>query len=90
MWRRIRADGTDWEVRAISRGHEGVTDRGGRGDILEFRPADGLRSVRRLAVPAGALMRMDDERLRIAFRESRPIGGDYYGRPGKPMNDIAA
>lgn len=56
-------------------------------EILEFRPVEGAFQPRRTVVPSGALDRMDDSELVSAFRRSRPIGGDYFGRPGKRMAD---
>lgn len=89
MWQRIIADGSEWEVRIVAR-EDGVRT-GGRpaGEILEFRPLDGQRPPRRIAVPADALDAMDDAALRSAYRQARPIGGDHYGRPGKWMPDAA-
>ncbi len=59
----------------------------GPGELLEFRSGDPNRPPRRLFVHAGRLDLMDDEALRRALRQARPIGGDYYGRPGKHMED---
>lgn len=89
MWRRLREDGADWEVRVLAREDETAPGEA-PSEILEFRPLDGLRSPRRLVVPADSLAGMDDAALRMAYRRARPIGGDYYGRPGKWMNDTAA
>ena len=91
MWRRIEADGCAWEARVIAGGGAGasIADDGG-GDVLEFRPLDGLRPPRRVAIPAGELARMDERALHAAFRRARPIGGDHYGRPGKRMEDAGA
>ncbi len=60
---------------------------GAESELLEFRSADPNRPPRRLLVDAGRLARMDDEALRRALRQARPIGGDFYGRPGKHMGD---
>jgi hypothetical protein len=32
---------------------------------------------------------MDEAGLRSAFLQARPIGGDFYGRPGKRMPDAS-
>lgn len=91
MWRRIDADGTEWEVRVVAREDRARGERTQEaGEILEFRPLDRLRSPRRVAIRAGALDEMDERALRAAYRQARPIGGDYYGRPGKNMSDTAA
>ncbi len=76
------ADETDAGARA---GAHGAT--GAEPELLEFRSADPNRPPRRLLVDAGRLARMDDEALRRALRQARPIGGDFYGRPGKRMGD---
>ena len=90
MWRRIDADGCEWEVSATAAttelGHEGRPDAE---EILEFRALDGVRPPRRLVVAAGALATMDEDALLSAYRQARPIGGDFYGRPGKRMGDVA-
>lgn len=85
MWRKLEADGCEWEVRSVSRTEE--EDPSVHGEILEFRPLDHLRPPRQLAVGPGALAGMDEAALRAAFRKARPVGGDYYGRPGKRMSD---
>jgi hypothetical protein len=88
MWRSIEADGCRWEVRSQSAPDNGRNDEPAEGaEILEFRPLDALRQPRRVAISAGALAQMDDRDLHAAFRRSLPIGGDSYGRPGKPVND---
>jgi len=81
MWRKIEAEGCTWEVRAISL--EGEAE-----DVLEFRPLEATRPPRRLAVATDALDAMSDEDLHSAFLQARPIGGDFYGRPGKRMTDV--
>jgi hypothetical protein len=78
-WRTLHADGCDWEVGVVSSGDE---------DIIEFRPTQPTRPLRRLAIPKGTLASMDDAALKSAFTLARPIGGDYYGRPGKRMPDM--
>ncbi|HEY8485352.1 MAG TPA: hypothetical protein VIL13_12135 [Longimicrobiales bacterium] len=89
MWRRIQADGCEWEVRVIANDTADRPDRNPRDhEVLEFRPLDGRRRPRRIIVPAGALEAMDDAALLSAYRRARPGGGDYYGRPGKPMSDV--
>lgn len=87
-WRRIHEDGAEWEARAVMEPRrETGPHRADTGEVLEFVCVDGSRGARRLAVPAGSLGSMDDEALYRAFRRARPIGGDYYGRPGKRMAD---
>jgi hypothetical protein len=41
-----------------------------------------------VAIPKGSLANMDDAALKSAYTRARPIGGDYYGRPGKRMSDV--
>ena len=79
LWRTLNADGIDWEVSVVSSEDE---------EIIEFRPKEATRPPRRLAVPKGALDKMDDAALTMAYTKARPIGGDFYGRPGKRMPDI--
>lgn len=91
MWRRIHADGREWEVRATA--EDVVRDGGEHPDgteILEFRCVAGDRRPRRVVIPAGALARMTDADLRAAYRKSLPIAGDHYGRPGNQMKDLGA
>ena len=85
MWRRIQAEGCEWEVRATSEAPEA-----GAEEILEFMPLDDVRPPRRFMVPSGTLSTMDDTALEAAFRQARPIGADFYGRPGKRMGDVSA
>ena len=80
-WRRIQADGAEWEVRIIS--DSGEEER----DIIEFRPLDGSAQPRRTAVERNRLDGMSDEELAAVYRRAAPIAGDHYGRPGKPMSD---
>ncbi|MGH7466813.1 MAG: hypothetical protein ACRENP_02400 [Longimicrobiales bacterium] len=83
MWHRLEADGCIWEVRVVA---NEAQDAGT--EILEFRPAqEATRPPRRLAVDRGALDNMNDAALQAAYRQARPIGGDFYGRPGKRMPD---
>jgi hypothetical protein len=89
MWRRIEADGCEWEVRAIARAGGERGRPGEVGEILEFRPLDRLRPPRQVAVAEGSLAAMDEAQLHAAYRRSRPVGGDHYGRPGKRMPDTA-
>ena len=84
MWRRIQAEGCEWEVRATSEAPEAGSE-----EILEFRPLDDVRPPRRFMVPSGTLSTMDETALQAAFRQARPIGADFYGRPGKRMGDVA-
>lgn len=81
-WRRIHAEGCEWEVRVIA----GVESVAGE-DILEFRALDAARPPRRLAVEPGAVEQMDEAGLHAAHRKARPIGADHYGRAGKQMPD---
>ncbi len=82
MWRTLEADGCVWEVRVMASESPDVPDT----EILEFRTKD-PRPPRRLAIQRGALTNMNHEGLQAAYRKSRPIGGDFYGRPGKRMPD---
>lgn len=84
MWPRIHAEGTDWEVRVIA----GESERAVQGEIIEFVPSEPTMPARRLAIQAGAIDTADDYALRSAFVQARPIGGDFYGRPGKRMSDV--
>lgn len=84
MWPTIHAEGIDWEVRVIA----GVGEQADGEEIIEFRPTEQIRPPRRLAIRAGAIDTGDDEALRSAFVQARPIGGDHYGRPGKRMSDV--
>ena len=83
-WRRIQADGTEWEVRIIS---ESASSEGDDREIIEFRPLDGVAQPRRTAVPRNSLPDLSDDDLAAVYRRAAPIAGDHYGRPGKPMND---
>jgi len=90
MWRHFDAEGAEWEVRAIpSTADIGGAVEGPAREVLEFRSSDRNRPPRRLVVDDGALGGMDEPRLRSALRQARPIGGDFYGRPGKRMGDVA-
>lgn len=80
IWRRLQAEGCDWEVRAVGMGPEE--------EFLEFRCPDGNHPPRRVAIMPGALAAMNETELRSAFQHALPIGGDHYGRPGKVMSDI--
>lgn len=80
MWKTIEADGCTWQIRTVSAPE---TD----GEMLEFQADEGNRPIRRLRVDAGSLEHMDDDQLRTAYLQARPIGGDHYGRPGKRMGD---
>lgn len=90
MWRRFEAEGAEWEVRSIPNSAD-VGDQSGAAsqEVLEFRANDANRPPRRLVVETGAGAAMDEEELRNALRQARPIGGDFYGRPGKKMGDVA-
>ncbi|HET9439079.1 MAG TPA: hypothetical protein VGD27_18500 [Longimicrobiales bacterium] len=79
LWRTIHADDCDWEVGVVSSEEE---------EIIEFRPKEPNRPPRRVAIPKGSLESMDDDALRSAYLRARPIGADFYGRPGKRMSDM--
>ncbi len=84
IWPTFEADGCTWEVRVVA-----GTDAYEGNDILEFTPNDGTRPVRRLAITPGESVGMGQAELQSAYRRARPIGGDYYGRPGKRMPDVS-
>jgi hypothetical protein len=84
MWRTVEADGCVWEVRTVQNPDLGV---GRDQELLEFRPRDANRPPRRVIVDHVDLETMDESALRSAYVQARPIGGDYYGRPGKRMHD---
>lgn len=84
MWRTIEADGCVWEVRAVQNPDLGA---GPGQELLEFRPREGNRPPRRVMSGSTSLEHMDEAQLRSAYMQARPIGGDYYGRPGKRMSD---
>lgn len=83
-WRTIEAEGARWEVRAVAADPTGETMHD---DMLEFRAVGGNLPPRRVAVPSGTLEGMDEHALSAAFAKARPLGGDFYGRPGKTMTD---
>lgn len=85
-WRRFTQDGAEWEARVVP-GSERTDASGGEGEVVEFVCVDGSRKSRRLAVPEGSIADMDEAALRRVYRQARPIGGDHYGRPGKPASD---
>lgn len=85
-WRRLHEDGTEWEVRVLP-GSERTDDSDEQGEVLEFVCVEGTRKARQLAVARGSVTDMDDAALSRAYRQARPIGGDHYGRPGKPPSD---
>ena len=85
-WKHITMDGVDWEVRAIS--SELPDGQQSEDELLEFRPRQSTMPPRRVAIRRGALGGLDDVALRSAFLQARPIGGDFYGRPGKRMPDV--
>lgn len=86
MWRRIQADGAEWEVRVVP-GSERTDAADEEGEVVEFFCVEGTRKPRRMAVARGSVTDMDDGALQRVFMQARPIGGDHYGRPGKPVND---
>jgi hypothetical protein len=81
----MEADGCTWEVRVVAAQGEQDPDT----EILEFRPREAVttRPPRRLAVASGTVAKMKDDELRAAYLKARPIGADFYGRPGKRMHD---
>lgn len=91
MWRRIQADGREWEVRATAEeSARAGDDLPGGAEVLEFRCVAGDRRPRRVVMPSGALDRMSDDDLQAAYRRALPIAGDHYGRPGNHMKDLGA
>lgn len=84
-WKRLHEDGAEWEARVVAGGGAANPDATGD-DILEFVCLDGTRKPRRVALE-GPVTEMGEAELRRAYRRARPIGGDHYGRPGKPMQD---
>ena len=82
-WRRIEADGTEWEVRIISEAEGGSGER----DIVEFRALDGSAQPRRTAIEKNQLDSLSEGDLAAVYRRAAPIAADFYGRPGKPMPD---
>lgn len=86
-WRRLNADDCDWEVRVFAAGVENGPKRSEKEEILEFRPVDAIRPPRRTLIAAGVLEGMSDADLLVVYRRARPIGADFYGRPGKHMPD---
>lgn len=86
-WRRLDADGAQWEARVVASEEVARSGEERPDEILEFRCLDGTRPPRRLAVGSGTLAGLDEPGLLAAYRKARPIGGDYYGRPGKVMTD---
>ncbi len=87
-WRRIHEDGTEWEARIVPAPRQTEQELRADEELLEFVCVDGSRKPRQVAVPGGAYRDMDDDALHRAFVKARPIGGDFYGRPGKHMNDM--
>lgn len=85
-WRRLHEDGAEWEVRVVP-GSERTDASDREGEVVEFVCVEGTRKSRQLAVARGSVTDMDDAALRRAYRQARPIGGDHYGRPGKPPSD---
>jgi hypothetical protein len=85
-WKQITVDGVTWEIRAVSNELPG----GSQGDeeLLEFRSREATMPPRRVTIRRGALEGITEADLQSAFVRARPIGGDYYGRPGKRMPDV--
>jgi hypothetical protein len=86
-WRRIEAEGAQWEARVIASPRQTGPAEDGDRELLEFVCVDGSRKARQVAIAPDAYGQMDEAALRRAFVQARPIGGDHYGRPGKQMND---
>lgn len=84
-WHRLNEDGAEWEVRVVPGSERMESDQ--EGEVVEFVCVDGTRKSRRLAVARGSVRDMDEAALRRTYRQARPIGGDHYGRPGKPAGD---
>ena len=82
-WRRIKADGVEWEVRIISEAGTAADER----DIIEFRPVDGVGQPRRTGVQRNQLDSLSEDDLAAVYRRAAPIAADHYGRPGKQMPD---
>ena len=78
-WRTVTADGCEWEVGVVA-----IEDE----EVLEFRPKEPTRPPRRVVIVKGSFSNMDEAALMSAYTRARPIGADYYGRPGKRMSDI--
>ena len=87
MWKRILAEGCEWEVRICAREEPSAGAAPGDEDILEFHCVDALRPPRRIAVRADTTSALDEAALRSAFLHALPIAADHYGRPGKVMLD---
>ncbi len=88
MWQRFMAEGTEWEVRVVPDPAEDGSTGEESTEVLEFRSSDPNRPPRRLHVTQAQARDMDEAHLRNALRAARPIGGDFYGRPGKRMPDV--
>lgn len=88
-WRRIEEDGAEWEARLVASPDQRGGDAEAGDEMLEFVCVDGSRRPRRVLVSRDSDTALDENELRRAYRRSRPIGGDHYGRPGKPTNDVA-
>jgi hypothetical protein len=86
-WPRLEADGAVWEARVVP-GSGGTQPSQVEGtEVLEFSCVTAARKPRRLAIPAGRFQALDPAALGRIYRQARPIGGDHYGRPGKPAGD---
>lgn len=88
MWQRFMAEGTEWEVRVVPEPADTRPTGEEPTEVLEFRSSDPNRPPRRLHVSPAQARDMDEAHLRNALRQARPIGGDFYGRPGKRMPDV--
>jgi hypothetical protein len=85
MWKTLEVDGCVWQVRSVSNPDLG-TEPGQA--VLEFQAESGNLPPRRVVVEESALSGMDEAALRSAYLKALPIGGDFYGRPGKRMPDV--
>lgn len=83
-WKTFEAEGSTWQVRLVTNPAFGLED--GQ-TVLEFQATGGTLPPRRVVVDHVSLEDLDDAALRSAFQKARPIGGDFYGRPGKKMTD---
>jgi hypothetical protein len=81
-WLTLEADDCTWDVRVVSaQGEDPDTE------VLEFDPRQPIRPPRRLVIARGSLPKMSEADLKAAYLKARPIGADFYGRPGKKMPD---
>ena len=86
QWKQITVDDQVWEVRAVS--NELPGGQQGDEELLEFRSREATMPPRRVTIRTGSLDGLTEAELKSAFTRARPIGGDFYGRPGKRMPDV--